>query len=168
MSDRSHGGMADSSEVKSGGMAQRRSLSTPKTAICPNRLELLQCPQPALLPCSWQVDAAAAAEASSPPLTRLPSLSAGRALPSAQAVLQMSSLWLINGALVLFSESEIDRAWSLLTSACCSDFHCELSGDSPGNSVESVPSPASSLTDRVLDASSAWNLPRRLQFSETL
>lgn len=159
--------MADSSEVKSGRMAQRRSLSTSRTVICPNRLELLQCPRPALLPCSWQVDAAAA-EASSPPLTKLPSLSAGRALPSAQAVLQMSSLWLINGALVLFSESEIGRAWSLLTSACCSDFHCELSGDSPGNSVESVPSPAISLTDRVLNASSAWNLRCRLQFSETL
>lgn len=150
--------MADSSEVKFWGMAQRRSLSTPKSAICQNRLELLQCPRPELLPCSWQVDAAAA-EASSPPLTRLPSLSAGQALPSAQAVLQMSSLWLISGSLALFSESEIGRAWNLLTSACCSDFHCELSGDSPGNSVESVPSPTSSLDDRVLDASSAWNLP---------
>lgn len=103
MSDRSHGGMADSSEVKSGGGGDGSEAEPfhPKTAICPNRLELLQCPQPALLPCSWQVDAAAAAEASSPPLTRLPSLSAGRALPSAQAVLQMSSLWLINGALGL-------------------------------------------------------------------
>lgn len=165
MSDKSHGGMADSSEVKSGGMAQRRSLSTPKSAICQNRLELLQCPPPVLLPRSWQVDAAAA-EASSPPLTRLPSLSAGRALPSGQAVLQMSSLWLISGA--LFSESKIGRSWSLLTSACCSDFHCELSGDSPGNSVESVPSPSSTLDDHVLDASSAWNVPRTLQFSETL
>lgn len=149
-------------------MAQRRSLSTPKSAICQNRLELLQCPRPVLLPCSWQVDAAAAAEASSSSLTRLSSLSAGRALPSAQAVLQMSSLWRISGVLALFSEREIGRAWSLLTSACCSDFHCELSGDSPGNSVDSVPSPASSLDHCVLNASSAWNLPRTLQFSETL
>lgn len=117
------------------GVAQRYSLSTPKSSLCQNRLELLQC--------LWQVDTAAGGSGSilsSPHHAALPSQQAGP-FPL------LSSLWLINSALALFSESEFGRAWSLLTSARCSDFHCELSGDIPGNSVESLPSPTSSLVD---------------------